>query len=637
MNESLFITNDNSNCGDNFYNYINDEWINNTEIPHDNQRWSVFQMLQDETNDKIKLLLESPTLDSEYHKISIIFKQAQNEDARNDSRNYDIIKYLIDKITSTTNVSDLFNLIMDYELQFNLLMPFGFAIQSNLKNASDIILHITSSGLNLPDRDYYLIPEKEHIIIKYKKFIKDYLKLFDLELFNYDDIIKLEKQLAEKTYTKVQKRNPDLQNNLTTYSELIAKYPNLTFIEKIFIKAQKTAGIINITNPKYVKFVSQLIDTIDLDIWKQYFIFNILVSFHHYLNNHISKCYFNFFNKELQGTLVEKELSKQSLDLVDELFGELVGKMYVESYFDIESKKLVLSMVDKIKACIKLCLKNNDWMEHTTKTKALEKLNKMTLKIGYPENYEKDYTFADVNKTNCFLQNILNIRQFLTNYKLKRLYTKLDKTKWFMNAHSINAYYSPSFNAIVFPAGILQAPFFSHTQSHAANFGGIGTIIGHEITHGFDDQGSKFDADGNLLNWWTLVDRQKFNEKTRIIQIQYDSYLHEGSNVNGLLTLGENIADIGGMELAHKAFLIFIKSHNLILNEKDFFGNYANIWKVKSRKEAALQRLLIDPHSPPIHRVNGVVRNINAFYKVFDIKESDALYLSPNQRARVWT
>jgi putative endopeptidase len=637
MNESLFITNDNSNCGDNFYNYINDEWINNTEIPHDNQRWSVFQMLQNETNDKIKLLLESPTLDSEYHKISIIFKQAQNEDARNDSRNYDIIKYLIDKITSTTNVTDLFNLIMDYELQFNLLMPFGFAIQSDFKNASNIILHITSSGLNLPDRDYYLTPEKEHIIIKYKKFIKDYLKLFDLELFNYNDIIKLEKQLAEKTYTKVQKRNPDLLNNLTTYSELIAKYPNLTFIEKIFIKAQKTAGIINITNPKYVKFVSQLIDTIDLDIWKQYFIFNILVGFHHYLNNHIYKCYFNFFNKELQGTLVQKELSKQSLDLVDELFGELVGKMYVESYFDIESKKLVLSMVDKIKACIKLCLKNNDWMEQTTKTKALEKLNKMTLKIGYPEKYEKNYTFANVNKTNCFLQNILNIRQFLTNYKLKRLYTKLDKTKWFMNAHSINAYYSPSFNEIVFPAGILQPPFFSRTQSHALNFGGIGVIIGHEITHGFDDQGSKFDADGNLCNWWTFIDRQKFNDKTRIIQIQYDSYVHEGSNVNGLLTLGENIADIGGMELAYKAFIIFIKLHNLILNEKEFFSNYANVWKVKARKEDSLQRLLIDPHSPPIHRVNGVVRNINAFYKVFDIKESDALYLSPNQRARIWT
>ena len=636
MSKSLFITNDNSNCGDDFYNYINNDWINNTEIPHDNQRWSVFQILQNETNEKIKLLLESPTLSPEYHKISILYKQSLNKDARNDLQNYTIIKHFINEITLMTTTADLFNLIMDYELQFNLLQPFGFVIQSDFKNASNIILHITSSGLNLPDRDYYLTPEKEHIRIKYKVFIKDYLKLFDLELFNYDDIIALEKQLAEKTYTKVQKRNPDLLNNITTYQELISTYPNLSFIKKIFIKASKTAGVINITNPKYVKFVSHLIDTVNLDVWKQYFIFNILIGFSQYLNNHISKCYFNFFNKELQGTLVEKDPFKQSLDLVDELFGELVGKMYVESYFNIESKKLVQSMVDNIKTCLELCLKNNDWMEQPTKNKALEKLNKMTLKIGYPDKYEKDYTHASISYSNCFLQNILNIKQFLINYKIKRLYTKLDKTKWFMNAHSINAYYSPSFNEIVFPAGILQAPFFSHSQSHAMNFGGIGVIIGHEITHGFDDQGSKFDADGNLCDWWTIKDKQKFNDKTKIIKIQYDSYIHEGHRVNGSLTLGENIADIGGMELAHQAFLIFIKSHDLILNEKDFFSNYANIWKIVSRKKDSLQRLLIDPHSPPIHRVNGVVRNINAFYKVFDIKESDALYLSPDKRACLW-
>ena len=629
MSDSLFITND--NCGDNFYNYINNEWINNTEIPHDSQRWSVFQILQNETNEKIKSLLESSTLSPEYYKIKIIFEQAMSENKRNNNCNYDIIKHIIKTITAQTSTADLFNLIMDYEIQFNLLMPFGFAIQSDFKNANHVILHITSSGLNLPDRDYYLLPEKEHIIIKYKVFMKDYLKLFDLELFNYDDIIELEKQLASKTYTKVQKRDPDLSNNPTTIPELIATYPNLSFIQKLFIKAKKTPGIVNITNPEYVKFVSHLINTLDIDIWKQYFIFNILVSFHHYLNNNIYKCYFNFFNKELQGTPTQKELWKRSIDLIDELFGELVGKMYVESYFNSKSKALVLSMVDNIKSCLTEKLNSNDWMEQSTKTKALEKLNKMALKIGYPDKYEKDYTHVDVSSINCFLLNILNIRQFLINYKIKRLYTTLDKSKWSMNAHSINAYYSPSFNEIVFPAGILQPPFFSHTQSYAMNFGGIGIIIGHEITHGFDDQGSKFDADGNLHDWWTVRDRIKFNEKTKNIQIQYDSYKHEGHNVNGLLTLGENIADIGGMELGYDAFLIYGG-----LNEKEFFTNYANVWKVKSRKEDALQRLLIDPHSPPIHRVNGVVRNIDAFYKVFDIKESDTLYLRPAERARLW-
>ena len=291
-------------------------------------------------------------------------------------------------------------------------------------------------------------------------------------------------------------------------------------------------------------------------------------------------------------------------------------------------------------------------MEQETKNKAIKKLDFMKIKIGYPDIITKNYSLLDISPTYTLTQNILNARKFYNKYSLDNLYENINKDKWYMNAHAINAYYSPNMNEIVFPAGILQAPFFSIKQDIASNFGGFGMVIGHEITHGFDDEGSKFDADGNLNNWWSENDYIKYKQKTSNIEKQYNEYIIENHQVNGKLTLGENIADIGGLSLSYNAFKKYMQCHinknrfyiyydnQRLTNftpEQKFFINFANIWKSKGRIQDIQQRILLDVHSPPIFRVNGSVRNIDAFYEVFNIKPTDRLYLKPEDRIKIWS
>jgi putative endopeptidase len=346
-----------------------------------------------------------------------------------------------------------------------------------------------------------------------------------------------------------------------------------------------------------------------------------------------------------------KSRETRTIEILNSIVGELIGIYYADKYFSLESKILALDIVNLIKDELKQYLINNDWMEPSTKEKALLKLKLMNIKIGFPENIKKNYNNLNVQDTNTFIQNIINIHKFHNKYKLDSLYELIDRDKWYMNVQSINAYYSPNMNEIVFPAGILQEPFFSINQDIASNFGGFGMIIGHEITHGFDDQGAKFDAYGNLINWWSENDFKKYKEKTNIVEQQYNNYEIEGQRINGALTLGENIADIGGLALSYNAFKNYNKCTKqkykvhiiydnnktpLFSDEQQFFINFANIWKSKGRKEDTLNRLIIDVHSPPIFRVNGAIRNFDEFYKHFDIKSTDKLYLSPNDRVRLW-
>jgi endothelin-converting enzyme/putative endopeptidase len=627
-------------CGNDFYNFINKDWIQTTQIPEDQQRWGIFQILQQDTQLKIKNLIESSYAQShsKFNKISILYNQLIDKNMRNSPNNMYLIQKLVDQIKMSQTIGELWDKIINFDIQFGISIPISLVIQSSLNNANDVILHVSSGGLGLPDRDYYFDESKENIRIEYKKYINKYSKLFNLQT-NPDTIFDLEKKIAEKTYTKVQKRNPEIQNNMTTYQDLIKSHPNLSFIYRIFDTANKNPHVINVTNPKYVTNVSGLISNISLDTWKEYFIFKLINEFSDYLSEEIEKCHFDFYSGVLLGTKTLKPLWKRSLEILDDHLGELVGMLFVEKYFDSESKTLAIEIVNYIINELKLYLETNDWMEVQTKKKALEKLRKMNIKIGYPDKIEKEYDKLKINKDNNLLENIIMISSFNNMYKIKRLYEPLDRTLWFMSAHQVNAYYSPSLNDIVFPAGILQEPFFSKSQDIASNFGGFGMVIGHEITHGFDDQGSKFDSDGNLKNWWTDLDRTKYNEKTEIVKTQYSKYVIENNNVNGELTLGENIADIGGLALSFRALKQYLKDKFNYVDTKllkQFFINYANIWKSKSRKEDTLYRLTVDPHSPPIFRVNGAVKNIDEFYDLFNINKTDALYIEPNKRAKIW-
>lgn len=628
----------NNNFGDNFYNSINYEWLNKNNIPEDDVSINNFTILKNNTDINLINLLKTDLTDN-YKKLSIIFKQGLNFDNKiNINTSINILNNIIKSIILSENNDELFNIIINYELKFGFNFPLNISIQSDFDNSSYNILHITSGNLGLPDRDYYFLKSKKEYRKAYKKFIVEYANAFNYKI-NYKIIYFIDKILAFKIFTKTEKRNTKILNNPIHYNDFIIKYPNLKFIINIFNKANKKPGILNIINLEYIKLFNDLITKIKLKYWKIYFIFKILVEFNNYINLEIKEIYFNFYYKKLLGIKKMKTIEHQSLETVKELLGELLGDLYVQKYFNKESKNQVLYIYNYIKQNLDSYLKNNDWMEENTKKKALSKLNNMNIKIGYNDMLYKDYNKLNISESNSYIENILNILEFNIQDILKTLYEKVNKNKWSMNYYEINAYYSPNMNEIVFPAGVLQPPFFSLSQDMSINFGSIGVIIGHEITHGFDDQGSNFDEYGNLKNWWSLSDKNEYENKINVIKNQYDQFVIENNNVNGKLTLGENIADIGGFILSYNGYKQYLLDTTSKIDEeklKQFFYSYANTWKSKSTIENILNKLLIDPHSPNIFRVNGVIRNIDDYYTLFNIKKSDKLYLNKEDRAKIW-
>jgi predicted metalloendopeptidase len=598
-----------------FYSYVNKDWLEKTIIPDGHSHWGTFAILEENNKKMVKDLLEKSD-----NIASIIYKQFFTKNSKEDLF---IVQRIFYNIDIQTNKNNLFNYMFLLHITFNIKFCLSVDISSDLDNANFNILHIDSSGLGLPDRDYYFLDNKKDIRDKYKIFIENYSKLFN-QIIDVNNIYNIEKLLASNIYTKVENRQPELLNNPIFFDHYIKKYNNLSFIKIIFDKINITPNKMNILNPKFMNYLNNLIDTISLDKWKEYFKFKVMCSFNKYLTFKIEKCYFDFYGKIINGIKTMKNNKDRSIEITKNLLGDVIGKMYVEKYFNSDSKSTVENMVNSIKNELRIILKNNDWMEESTKEKALVKLDKMNMKIGFPDVPVPDkYSNININSNNPYLKNILLIKKANFLYEASFLYKPLDKSRWFMPSHEVNAYYSPSYNEIVFPAGILQPPMFSLYQDVGSNFGGIGTIIGHEITHGFDDQGSKFDGDGNLKNWWSDNDRIKYDKKTQIIKEQYAKYHIEGENVNGELTLGENIADIGGVKLSLNALKRLRLGKYYI---KDFFINYANIWKIKYHKEKILEKLITDPHSPNIFRVNGVVYNINDFYNTFNIENKISNY-----------
>lgn len=622
-----------NNIGDDFYNFFNKEWLDNTTIPDDYQRWSTFQELNEKNINQIKDLIEKGELKDEFNKIKILYEQYMNIQKQDTSKNLRIINRMIRLVYHSQSCEQLFDIIFQFDLLFGLSTPLSFFVRSDLNDSSFIIPHIVPSGLGLPDRDYYLLSSNRNIMREYIKFINNYSKLFNIKI-NAQQLFTIERILAEKNYTKVEKRDPHNLNHVMTFDEFINKYPKLKFIKRL------AQGKLNVMNPKYTELINLLIDDKYLSIWKNYFIFKIIVEFHKYLSFDTIMCYFNFYDKIISGTKKIKPLWKQSLSILDENIGELVGRLFVKHYFNAESKNKAIELFNMVKAQLANYLQTNDWMDNITKQKAMNKLNKIAIKIGYSDYNEKDYTKLDIQSHYPLVKNIINIRRFNIKYQLEEMYKPINRNKWFMFYHSINAYYSPSYNEIVFPAGILQAPFFSTNQDIVNNFAGFGMIVGHEIIHGFDDQGSKFDENGNLNNWWTKEDLIKYKQKIEVIQKQYDQYVIEGTNVNGKLTLGENIADIGGFILSLNALKKYLDDNNIKNKDnyiRQFFISYSNIWKSKSRREDVLLRLSTDPHSPPKFRVNGVIRNVPDFYSLFNIDTKNSLYLRPSERTNIWT
>lgn len=618
-----------------YYKFKNQEWLKNNPIPDDKNRWGQFNILAENNKKRVKKLVEESlnSTDQQFKKIGVLYNQGIDEN----SRNTDEYKTFLQNIDSIKNKNELISYMYETASLYQFISPLDLSSYSDFSDSKNNILHIFTSGLILPDRDYYFLESKENIREKFKEFIKNYTKLFGVNV-SVENVYNFLKVLAKHTYTKTEKRDPNLLNNPTTLEEINVKYPNL-LLSKFFSFYKIKPGKINVSNPKYLKKMDEMLQHLDLDIWKDYFKLSFLISVGSYVSLEAEKMKFNFFSKDISGTLKMEPLWKRSINNVENQLGHLVGKLYVSKFFPEESKKIADDMIKFIKGELRNRLETNDWMEEKTKKMAIDKIDKMNVKIGYPNKW-KSYEDLKISSKNSYFKNNLNSNKFEVLKNLNEVYKPRDNSKWFMFAHQVNAYYSPSFNEIVFPAGILQAPFFDKDYDIELNFGGIGSVIGHEMTHGFDDQGCKFDGDGNLFNWWTDNDRKEYREKTKLIEDQFEEYVIEGKNLNGKLTLGENIADLGGVSISLKALESYynnrLSKDQLYEAKKKFFGNYATIWRCNTRKKEILKRVIEDPHSPPVFRVNGVLSNLSDFYQCYDLDDNHKLWRDPSLRAKIW-
>ena len=643
-----------SNCTEpstDFYRYVNDHWIKNNPIPSDFQRWSVFNQLNEDNREKVKVLLNelSYSSNNEFNSLKTLNDQGLNLKDINSISSKDQVKSYLDSFSKCKTKDELLDLVFNINVLHGLNAPFQFSVYSDFNDSTTNILHVFTGGLGLPDRDYYNKDDKKDIREKYKEFMKSYSKLFGLEDFNIKSIYSLEESIAKVTFTKVEKRDPNKLNNPTDYKSFTSKYKSIPTVKLFeYFKKQghdipdKSKRKINVANNMLLDRYEELWNECSLEKWKQYYIWRFILSVSSYINEEATNVKFDFYGKVLTGTPELLPRWKRVISNCDGKLGAVVGKLFVDKYFPESSKKKAFGLVKYIKDELATRLQDNDWMEPETKKKALEKLHLMKVKIGYP-NVPKDYSKLTLSLKDSYLDNNFKCMKFNEDLEWVKLYKPKDLNEWFMHPHMVNAYYSPTYNEIVFPAGILQEPFFSKDYDAALNFGGIGSVIGHEITHGFDDQGRKFDAKGNLNDWWTEKDAVKYKAKTERLRDQFAGYKIEGKFLNGDLTLGENIADLGGVSISYHSLTKYLKDNineNKVLDGytpyQRFFLNYARIWRCNTRPKEILNRLVTDPHSPPEFRVNGVLVNLKEFYKAFGVKEGDALWKPESERISIW-
>jgi putative endopeptidase len=650
LNISTIILDNMYEPSSDIYHHVNNSWIKKTKIPDDEASWGVFGELREYMLETINdmMLQNKNTVNPNYMKVITLYNMMN---LGNDITIPSEVKDIITTIMGATDIIELRKIIIDLFTINGITSANNFYVSNDLNDSSMNMLHIGTGGLGLPDRDYYFnkMDESKMIVVaKYKEFMKKYLDLFkDLKCFDpniVETIYNIEEQLAKCTYTNVMKRDSTITNHPYTISQLqsMEQYKLLADdLMYFFSKMDSNCNRVNITNPAFTEDYYKLLYRTDIKSLKQYFIYLFLRKMGNYINNNSEMLLFDFYGKILSGTKEIQPLWKRTIHRLDTLVGMLVGEMYVEMNKDKYNviKKQVENMIHFMKEELHIRLNDNTWMEEKTKIKAIEKLDKMNYKIGFPCKW-KSFNELRVNKNNSYFKNIMACYVFDYNEEYLENNKKIDRNKWFMNPQDINAYYSPSYNEIVFPLGILQPPFFDVMKDMEFNFGGIGCIIGHEITHGFDDMGRKFDADGNLKDWWTPTDTIKYKIQTDKLKKYFSKLKIEDHYINGELTLGENIADLGGVEISFNALIRYNKKHknekSKEYNIKNFFYNYANCWKYKTRPEEIKRRLNSDPHSPPMFRVNAILPHVNSFYKIFKLSETSPLYINMTERVKIF-
>lgn len=616
-----------------FYNYINSFWITNNPIPDDKSRWSHFDILEKKTDEKLMQYLNELNNGN----LQILWNKGINlPDTFIQNSDLNIINKILKNIDNVKTTYDLGILYIDLIEQFNIKGPLSFNISPELNDSSINIAWVFTSGLSLPEREYYFKEMYKNERTKFKKFIKEYTDLFNFNLTDkqVDTLYLIEEILAEKTYTSTEERDPNIINNIRTIEQIEKDYNNLKWLRYFFDKYNITPNKISISNPKYFKHLNEMFNEHFLNSLKLYFKFKFISSINSLVSLEINNCWLNFYDKTLGGVKNLKSLKKRVLSNIDKQIGQELGLLWIKNNFNDKIKDDIQLMFFFIKKNIHKSLVENKWLTENTKKKAIEKLLAITIKIGYPNsNGLYDYSNLELLNKDSYLECNIKLNIYNTKLEINKLYKLGNKDEWYMSAHHINAYYSPQSNEIVIPAGILQEPFYyTDPDKIGSNFGGIGMIIGHEIIHGFDDKGRLYDQYGNLNNWWSNDDIKYYNNQVDKLKEQYNKY-----DVNTSLTIGETIADLGGLKfsiLALKEYLIKINKLNKEYF-KDLFINFAQCWANNIREEYLKQKKANDPHPEPKYRVNGVIKNIDMFYEIFNIKDGD-LFLAPKERVNIW-
>jgi len=636
--------------GSDFYMYANGNWLKNNPIKEEYSVFGSFHKLDEDNTNMLKELFDNAINSKDAKEGTDIKKIADFYSSGLDTLTIEKLKIeplipYFNEISAIKNTKDLINKIA--KLHTIQVYPV-FYIYGNQddKNSKMVIGQIMQGGIGLPDRDYYLSTDKQSKILRkeYVKYIVNLLSLSGKYKENEvekiaNNIMKIETQLAKASMTRVEMRDPQKLYHKMNLAELQKLSPDFDWGLYFNLIGKPDIKEINVNQPDFIKEIGKMTNSISINDWKDYLSFHLLNSFAPYLSNDFEKVHFGFYGTILSGKTKMKDRWKRIVEATSGMLGEAVGKIYVEKYFPAESKTRMLELVKNLKATLKEHIQALTWMTPETKVKAVEKLETINLKIGYPDKW-RDYSKLIISKQ-PYVLNVISAENFEFKRKISEIDKPVERAKWDMTPQTVNAYYNPNMNEIVFPAAILQPPFFNKDADDAVNYGGIGAVIGHEMTHGFDDQGCQYDKDGNLKKWWTQQDIDNFKKQTTPLIDAYNNFKFLDSlHINGELTLGENIADFGGVSISLDALKKTLKGNEEAIDGftpiQRYYLSFAEIWRQQIRDQELMRRLKEDVHSPARARVNIPVYHSDDFYKAFNVKETDARFVSVDKRIRIW-
>jgi len=632
---------------DDLFRHVNGKWIERTEIPSDKARFGSFYILAEEAEKAVReIIIESQSAEpgTEGRKIGDLYSSFLDEE-RIEALGASPLFPLLGEAAAPATITEFLATLGSLERR-GISGFYGLAVDNDPGNPERYLVFIFQGGIGLPDEAYYREEKSADIRAKYVAFIERMLGLAGVEdaAAKAQRIFALETEIAAVHWDNVASRDSEATYNLRTWAEV------LEATSTVDLNAWTTgmgvpAGTLDevvLYQPSAIEGIAALLTPDRLDVWKEWLAWQVIRSNAAYLSNDFVEANFDFYGKTLTGTPEIRARWKRAVSLVEGALGEAIGKIYVERHFPATAKSEMDVLVGNLTEAYRQSITTLDWMGEETRKRAIEKLEKFTPKIGFPVKW-RDYSTLAIDPSDL-LGNVRASDEFDFQREIGKIGKPLDRDEWFMLPQTINAYYNPGFNEIVFPAAILQFPFFDQDRDAAANYGAIGAVIGHEIGHGFDDQGSKFDGDGRLVDWWTAEDKAAFEERTASLIEQYNALAPAqvpDQHVNGALTIGENIGDLGGLSIAWKGYLISLAGEEPpvidgLTGAERFFLSWAQAWQIKARDEEVIRLLSIDPHSPNEFRCNQIVRNIDDFYTTFGVTPSDALWLDPKERVTIW-